>query len=64
MLTSSVICDVISFFVTRERKKFKKLMEIVYIKEKEFGIFWTTRGISMKFSRKVWLIIILKATKK
>ena len=28
------------------------------------NIFWTTWGNSMKFSGKMWLMIILKATKK
>ena len=28
-----------------------------------FHIFWTTWGISMKFSGKIWLMIILKVTK-
>ena len=26
--------------------------------------FWTTRGISIKFSGKMWLMVVLKATKK
>ena len=48
MVTSSIICDVISFF----------LKKIFF--EKIFHISWTTWGILLKFSEKIWLMIILK----
>ena len=40
-----------------------KSMKIATIDRKSLHIFWTTRGIWMKFSGKMWLIIILKVTK-
>ena len=44
-------------------KKSKKLMKIVKIDEENLQTFQTTRGISMKFSRKMCLMIILKIKK-
>ena len=44
-------------------KKPEKLMKIVNIDGENLHIFWTTRGISMKFPGKLWLIIILKVSK-
>ena len=40
------------------------MMKIANIEEYNLHIFWTTRGISMKFSGKMWLMIKLKVTKK
>ena len=45
-------------------KKSEKLMKIVNIDGENLYIFWTAWGISMKFSGKMWLAIILKVTKK
>ena len=45
-------------------KKSEKLMKTVNIEENHLHIFWTTWGISIKFSEKIWLKIILKVTKK
>ena len=39
-------------------------MKIVNIDRENLHIFWTTSGVSMKFSVKMWLMIILKVTKK
>ena len=39
-------------------------MEIANIDREILHIFWRTSGILMKFSRKMWLLIILKVTKK
>ena len=39
-------------------------MKIDNINREILHIFWTTWGISMKFSGKMWLIIILKVTKE
>ena len=39
-------------------------MKIVSIEGESLHIFWTTWGISMKFSERKWLMIILKVTKK
>ena len=44
-------------------KKSKKFMKIVKIDEENLQIFQTTRGISMKFSEKMCLMIILKIKK-
>ena len=64
MLSPSVISDVISSLVALEqgniKKSEKKMMRIVDTDEENFNIFWTTRSISMKFSRKMWLMITLK----
>ena len=40
------------------------MMEIVNIEEENLHIFWITWGNSLKSSRKAWLMIILKLTKK
>ena len=40
-----------------------KSMKIANIDREILHIFWTTWGISMKFSGKMWLMIILKVTK-
>ena len=45
-------------------KKSEKFMEVVNIDEENLDIFWTIWGISMKFPRKMWLMTILKFTKK
>ena len=45
-------------------KKSEKLMKIVNTDGENLYIFWTAWGISMKFSGKMWLSIILKVTKK
>ena len=39
-------------------------MKIVNIEGQNIYIFWLTRGISRKFSGKMWFLIILKFTKK
>ena len=41
----------------------KELMKIANIDREILQTFWTTWGISMKFSWKMWLMIILKVTK-
>ena len=38
-------------------------MKIVNIEEKNLDIFWMSWEISMKFSRKMWHMIILKVSK-
>ena len=40
-----------------------KLMKIANIDREILHNFWKTGGISMKFSEKMWFIIILKVTK-
>ena len=45
-------------------KKFEKLIKIVNIDGQNFHIIWTIWGFSMKFSGKMWIMIILTATKK
>ena len=45
------------------KKKWWKLMKIANIDRESFHIFWKTSGISMKFSGKMWLMIILKVIK-
>ena len=39
-------------------------MKIDNIEGENVQIFWTTWDILMKFAEKMWLMIILKATKK
>ena len=39
-------------------------MKIVNVEQGNLDIFWTTLGISMKFSGKLWLMTIFKVTKK
>ena len=45
-------------------KKSENSMKIVNAEGEKLHIFGTTRGISMKFSGKMFLMIILKITKK
>ena len=52
MLTSSVTCDVINFFVTR-KLIIQEMNENSYIQNENLHIFWTTWGIYMKF-QKTW----------
>ena len=44
-------------------KNFKKSMKIANVDREILRIFWTTWGIPMKFSGKMWLMITLKLTK-
>ena len=44
-------------------KKSEKLSKIVNIEEENLHIFWTSWGISIKFSGKMWIMTILKVTK-
>ena len=44
-------------------KNYEKFMKIVNYDGENPLMFWTTRGISMEFSGKMWLMIILKVTK-
>ena len=39
-------------------KKSRKLIKTVNIERKNLHIFWTTWGITIKFSGKMWLIIL------
>ena len=45
-------------------KKSKKMMKWANIDEENLHVLLTTRGILMKFSRTISLMILLKATKK
>ena len=45
-------------------KQFEKLTKIVNIQEENLHILCTSWKISMKFSGKMWLMIVLKVTKK
>ena len=45
-------------------QKSKKLMKVPNIDRDILHNFWTTWGNSMKFSGKIWLMIILKVTRK
>ena len=68
MLTSSVISSYHLFLCNKEMlknpKKWWKLMKMANIDIESLNIFWTTWGISMKFSGKIWLMMILKVTNK
>ena len=55
--------DVINFFVTRKCQKIQKMAKIINIDGENFHIFWMTWRILMKFSGKMWRMIILKVTK-
>ena len=63
MVTSLLYADVISFFVTSKCQKIRKLMKIVNPDEENLHIFWTTCGVSLKCSGKMWIITILEVTK-
>ena len=63
---TDIICYMMMSFVSLWQgtvKKSRKLMKIVNIDREVIHNFWMTRGISMKFSGKMWLMIILKVTK-
>ena len=42
----------------------KNVIKIVYVDGENLHIFWTNWGILIKFSGMMWLMIILKITKK
>ena len=44
-------------------KKSEKIMKIVNTDRENVHIFWTIWGLSIKFSGKMWIMIILKVTK-
>ena len=50
--------------MSKNPKNWWKLMKIANIDRESLHISWTDWGISMKSSGKMWLMIILKATKK
>ena len=59
--------EVISLFVTRKCQKKKNRWKSINI-DREIDreilyIFWTTWGIAIKFSGKMWLMIMLRVTK-
>ena len=63
---SDAICHMLTSLVSLlsgNVKKSEKLMKIVNIKEENLHIFWTNWGISLKFSGKILLMIILKTKK-
>ena len=49
--------------MSKNPKNWLKSMEIANIDTEILHIFWTTWGISIRFSGKMWLMIILKVTK-
>ena len=49
--------------MSKNPKNWWRLMKIANIDREILHIFWTTWGISMKFSGKMCLMIILKVTK-
>ena len=64
-LTSSNIGWCHQFLCYKEMSKnSNNLMKLVNIEEENLCIFWTTWVISMKFSGKIWIVIILQVTKK
>ena len=48
----------------KSKKNDGKAIEIANIDRKRLYIIWRTWAISMKFSGKMWLMIMLKVTKK
>ena len=66
---TDIICYKLTSLVSlsqRNVKKSKKLiksMKLANFVKESLHIFWTTCGISMKFSGMMWLMIILKVTK-
>ena len=63
MLTSSVICWLFASLQQGNVQKSKKQMKTFNIDGENLHIFWTTWVISMKFSGKMWVMIVLKVTK-
>ena len=64
---ADIICYVLSSLVSLQPgyiKTSEKSMKIVNIEGENLHLFSMTWGISTKFSEKMWLMIILKATKK
>ena len=56
--------DVVSFFFTKNVPKSGNLMKIVNIYRENLNTYWTTWVILMNFPEKIWLMTILKVTKK
>ena len=65
MLTSFVLSWRLQLVCSQQGnvKKSEKSMKIVKIDGDNLHVFWATWGLSMKFSEKTWLMIILKVTK-
>ena len=62
-----IICYMLMSLVSlyqRNLKKSEKLMKIVNIDEENLHVFWMIWENSKKFSGKMWLMLILKVTKK
>ena len=62
ILTSFIIRSLASLWQGNVKKS-RTFMKVADIEREIFHIFWTTWGISMTFLGKMWLMIILKATK-
>ena len=63
---ANIICHKLTSLVSLWHgnvKKPKKSMKIADIVREILHIFWTTKGISIKFSGKMWPIITLTVTK-
>ena len=61
-----MVCYMLTSLVSLQQgdlKSYEKFMKIVNYDGENPHMFWTTRGISMEFSGKMWLMIILKVTK-
>ena len=64
---ADIICfllTTLAFLQEENLKKNEKLIKIANIEEENLHNFWTTWGISVELSGKMWLMIILKVTKK
>ena len=63
---ADIICYMLTLFVSLQQensKQYEKLVKMVNIEGENLCIFWRTWGNSIKFSGKMWLMIILKVTK-
>ena len=68
--TADIFCCKLTLFFSlsqgsvKNQKNWWKSIKIANIDGEILYIFWTTKGISMKFSGKMWIVIMLKVTKK
>ena len=63
---ADIVCYMLTLFVSLQQensKQYEKLVKMVNIEGENLCIFWRTWGNSIKFSGKMWLMIILKVTK-
>ena len=61
---ADIICYILTSVVSLWKENVKNCKKNMKIEGENFQLFWTTWRFSVKFLEKVWLIILIKVTKK